>query len=205
MLDRKILDLTRSTLLSLAQKLVNKGIRADQVSWLGFLLGLCAVPLIVLQQELWAIVFILLNRLADGIDGSIARLTTPTDRGAFLDIALDFLFYSAIPLAFALANPQQNALAAVTLLYAFVGTGSSFLAFAVIAAKRQLSSTHFPEKGFYYLGGLTEATETIAVFVLMCLLPQYFWALAYMFAALCALTTATRIVAGIKAFTGSAD
>ena len=205
MLDRKILDLTRSTLLSLAQKLVNKGIRADQVSWLGFLLGLCAVPLIVLQQELWAIVFILLNRLADGIDGSIARLTTPTDRGAFLDIALDFLFYSAIPLAFALANPQQNALAAATLIYAFVGTGSSFLAFAVIAAKRQLSSTHFPEKGFYYLGGLTEATETIAVFVLMCLLPQYFWALAYMFAALCALTTATRIVAGIKAFAGSAD
>ena len=205
MLDRKILDLTRSTLLSLARKLVAKGIRADQVSWLGFLLGLCAVPLIVLQQELWAIVFILLNRLADGIDGSIARLTTPTDRGAFLDIALDFLFYSAIPLAFALANPQQNALAAVTLLYAFVGTGSSFLAFAVIAAKRQLSSTHFPEKGFYYLGGLTEATETIAVFVLMCLLPQYFWALAYIFAALCALTTATRIVAGIKAFAGSAD
>ena len=205
MLDRKILDLTRSTLLSLARKLAAKGVRADQVSWLGFLLGLCAVPLIALQHELWAIVFILLNRLADGIDGSIARLTTPTDRGAFLDIALDFLFYSAIPLAFALANPQQNALAAVTLLYAFVGTGSSFLAFAVIAAKRQLSSTHFPEKGFYYLGGLTEATETIAVFVLMCLLPQYFWALAYMFAALCALTTATRIVAGIKAFTGSAD
>lgn len=205
MLDRKILDLTRSTLLSLARKLVAKGIRADQVSWLGFLLGLCAVPLITLQHELWAIVFILLNRLADGIDGSIARLTTPTDRGAFLDIALDFLFYSAIPLAFALANPQQNALAAVILLYAFVGTGSSFLAFAVIAAKRQLSSTHFPEKGFYYLGGLTEATETIAVFVLMCLLPQYFWALAYIFAALCALTTATRIVAGIKAFAGSAD
>ena len=205
MLDRKILDLTRSTLLSLARKLVAKGIRADQVSWLGFALGLCAVPLIALQHELWAIVFILLNRLADGIDGSIARLTTPTDRGAFLDIALDFLFYSAIPLAFALANPQQNALAAVTLLYAFVGTGSSFLAFAVIAAKRQLSSTHFPEKGFYYLGGLTEATETIAVFVLMCLLPQYFWALAYTFAALCALTTATRIVAGIKAFAGSAD
>ena len=205
MLDRKVLDLSRTVLLSLAQKLSAHRIRADQVSWLGFALGLCAVPLIALQHELWAIVFILLNRLADGIDGSIARLTTPTDRGAFLDIALDFLFYSAIPLAFALANPQQNALAAATLIYAFVGTGSSFLAFAIIAAKRQLSSAYFPEKGFYYLGGLTEATETIAVFVLMCLLPQYFWALAYIFAALCALTTTTRIAAGIKAFTGSAD
>ncbi len=200
MLDRKVLDLSRTVLLSLAQKLSAHRIRADQVSWLGFALGLCAVPLIALQHELWAIVFILLNRLADGIDGSIARITAPTDRGAFLDIALDFLFYSAVPLAFALANPQQNALAAATLIYAFVGTGSSFLAFAVIAAKRNISSSEHPGKGFFYLGGLTEATETILVFIAMCLLPQHFKTLAYAFAALCAITTITRITAGVSAF-----
>ena len=200
MLDRKVLDLSRTVLLSLAQKLSAHRIRADQVSWLGFALGLCAVPLIALQHELWAIVFILLNRLADGIDGSIARITAPTDRGAFLDIALDFLFYSAVPLAFALANPQQNALAAATLIYAFVGTGSSFLAFAVIAAKRNISSSEHPGKGFFYLGGLTEATETILLFIAMCLLPQHFKTLAYAFAALCAITTITRITAGIRAF-----
>jgi hypothetical protein len=38
----------------------------------------------------------------------VARLTTPTDRGAFLDITLDFLFYASVPLAFALADPARQ-------------------------------------------------------------------------------------------------
>jgi phosphatidylglycerophosphate synthase len=158
------------------------------------------VPLIVLEQPSWAILPILANRLLDGVDGALARQVGPTDRGAFLDIALDFLFYSSIPLAFALADPATNALAAAVLIYAFVGTGSTFLAFAVIAAKRGLTSTAYPGKGFYYLGGLTEASETIAAFTAMCLFPAWFPTLAWGFAALCALTTTTRIVTGLKLF-----
>ena len=200
MLDRRILDLTRSTLDAIAKKLVTAGIKTDHITCFGLAIGLGAVPLIATGHEIWAILFILANRLADGLDGSMARMTVATDRGAFLDIAFDFLFYSAIPLAFALANPQQNALAAATLIYAFIGTGSTFLAFAVIAAKRNISSNEHPGKGFFYLGGLTEATETILLFIAMCLLPQYFTTLAYAFAALCAITTITRIAAGIRAF-----
>ena len=200
MLDRRVLELSRDFLNALAARLAARGIRADQVSWFGFVAGLAAVPLIVLQQFPWAILPVLVNRLADGVDGALARQVGPTDRGAFLDIALDFLFYSSIPLAFALADPATNALAAAVLIYAFVGTGSTFLAFAVIAAKRKLTSAAYPGKGFYYLGGLTEATETIAVFIAMCLIPGWFSALAYGFAALCGLTTMTRIAAGIDLF-----
>ena len=200
MLDRRVLELSRDFLNALAARLAARGIRADQVSWFGFVAGLAAVPLIVLQQFPWAILPVLVNRLADGVDGALARQVGPTDRGAFLDIALDFLFYSSIPLAFAIAEPQANALAAAVLIYAFVGTGSTFLAFAVIAAKRKLTSAAYPGKGFYYLGGLTEATETIAVFIAMCLIPGWFSALAYGFAALCGLTTMTRIAAGIDLF-----
>jgi hypothetical protein len=90
------------------------------------------------------------------------------------------------------------ALAAAVLLFAFMGTASSFLAFAVLAAKRGLVSTVYPDKGFYFLGGLTEATETLAVFTLMCLVPAWFVPLALGFAGLCALTTATRIAAGVQ-------
>ena len=200
MLDRRVLDLSRSVLNALAARLAARGIRADQVSWFGFVAGLAAVPLIALQQSLWAILPILVNRLADGFDGALARQVGTTDRGAFLDIALDFLFYSSIPLAFALADPDANALAAAVLIYAFVGTGSTFLAFAVIAAKRGLTSTAYPGKGFYYLGGLTEASETIAVFAAMCLFPAWFQPLAYAFAALCGVTTVTRLAAGIRMF-----
>jgi phosphatidylglycerophosphate synthase len=200
MLDRRILDASRGILGRIANRLIALGITADQVSWLGFVVGLGAVPLIATHHSLWAILCILGNRLADGLDGTIARRTQPTDRGAFLDIALDFLFYSAIPLAFAIADPVANGLPAAVLIYSFVGTGSTFLAFAIIAAKRKLASEDYPDKGFYYLGGLTEATETITVFLAMCLSPGWFPALAYGFAVLCALTTVTRIVAGVRMF-----
>ena len=122
-----------------------------------------------------------------------------TDRGAFLDITLDFLFYASIPLAFAIAAPAANALPAAVLLAAFIGTGSSFLAFAVLAERRGLASATYPQKGFFYLGGLTEATETLICFALMCLWPEHFAWWAYGFSVLCGLTIASRIVGGAKA------
>jgi phosphatidylglycerophosphate synthase len=138
--------------------------------------------------------------LCDGLDGLVARQTHATDAGGFLDITLDFLFYASIPLAFAVANPAANALAAAVLLAAFIGTSTSFLAFAVLAAKRKLTSTDFPDKSFYFLGGLTEATETLMFFTAMCIWPQHFAVLASTFAALCAITIATRIWWGWRAF-----
>ena len=200
MLDRALNDRLQRPLQMLARWLAGQGVRADHLTWAGFAVGLLAVPLIASGHPRWALLAMALNRLADGLDGTLARLTTPTDRGAFLDITLDFLFYASIPLAFALANPAANGLAAAVLLFAFMGTASSFLAFAVLAARRGLTSTAYPRKGFYYLGGLTEATETLAVFTLMCLVPAWFVPLALGFAALCALTTATRVVAGWQAF-----
>lgn len=200
MLDRALNDRLQRPLQAQARWLAGQGVRADHLTWAGFAVGLLAVPLIASGHPRWALLAMALNRLADGLDGTLARLTAPTDRGAFLDITLDFLFYASIPLAFALANPAANGLAAAVLLFAFMGTASSFLAFAVLAARRGLTSTAYPRKSFYYLGGLTEATETLTVFTLMCLVPTWFAPLALGFAALCALTTATRVVAGWQAF-----
>jgi len=200
MLDKAVLDKTRGMLAALANYLLKRGITANQVTVAGFAAGILAVPLIIFDYLILALVCIILNRLLDGLDGTLARLSTPTDRGGFLDIVLDFIFYSAIPLAFAIANPEANALAAAVLIYAFIGTGCSFLAFATIAAKRQMDSTRFPDKSFYYLGGLTEATETIVLFGVMCLLPSYFSLLAYCFAFLCGITTVLRIRAGLELF-----
>jgi phosphatidylglycerophosphate synthase len=200
MLDRALNHALQRPLKRLASGLIALGLRADQVTWAGFAMGLAAIPLIALGQPQWAILGIALNRLADGLDGTMARLTRPTDLGAFLDISLDFLFYASIPLAFVLADPVRNGLAGAVLIYSFIGTGCTFLAFAVLATKRGATSTAYPGKGFYYLGGLTESTETVAVFVLMCLVPQWFGVLAYSFAGLCALTTVMRIAAGMAVF-----
>ncbi len=200
MFDRPAQALIAPGLTALARRLVRRGVSADQVTWAGFGIGLAGAACIALQLPLAGLALILASRLADGLDGAVARLTRPTDRGAFLDITLDFLFYASIPLAFALADPPANALAAAVLLAAFIGTGSSFLAFAVLAERRGLKSLAHPAKGLYYLGGLTEAGETLACFTLMCLWPAAFAPLALGFAALCGLTLVVRLRTGWLTF-----
>ena len=200
MIDRQTTALIRPILDRLARILVQRGIGADALSFTGLAIGWAAAGAIVLQAFWLAAALILVSRLCDGLDGAVARATTPTDRGGFLDISLDFLFYPAVPLAFAMAEPIANALAAAVLLAAFVGTGTCFLAFATIAAKRGLTSIAYPDKSFYFIGGLTEATETLAFFIAMCLWPQHFAALAYLFSAMCAVTIICRIFWGWQAF-----
>jgi phosphatidylglycerophosphate synthase len=199
MLDRRAIALLRPLLDGLARGLVRAGVHADLVTLIGFAIGIAGAGAIAFQLYLPGLALLLASRLLDGIDGAIARLTRPTDRGAFLDITLDFLFYAAIPLAFAVADPVANALAAAVLLAAFIGTATTFLAFAALAAQRGLKSVAYPDKGLYYLGGLTEATETLACFALMCLWPAQFALWAYAFAALCALTIVMRLWMGWKA------
>ncbi len=199
MLDRMALALLKPGITRLAQGLAAARVHADQVTVLGFAVGMGGAAAIASGRPVIGLVLLLASRLCDGLDGALARLTTATDRGAFLDITLDFIFYASVPLAFALADPAANALAAAVLLAAFVGTASSFLAFSVLAAQRGLKSTDYPSKGIYYLGGLTEATETLTCFALMCLWPANFALFAYGFAALCVLTIATRLRAGWQA------
>lgn len=202
MIDRLLYPRIDRLLRPVARASARLGVGADQVTLAGFSVGLAALPLLAFQLYGAALACILLNRLADGLDGAVARATAPSDRGAFLDIALDFFFYATVPLGFALADPAANALAATVLVVAFVGTGSSFLAFAVVAARRGLSAEAYPTKGIFYLGGLTEGFETIAVFAAMCLWPALFPVLALGFAAACLLTTALRWLAGWRAFGG---
>lgn len=200
MIDAAILPLQRRALEPPAAWLAARGASADAITLAGFALGLAAVGALALGAFGPALVLIVLNRLCDGLDGAVARLTGPTRRGAFLDIALDFVFYALVPLGFALHAPETNALPAAALIAAFVGTGSSFLAFAAVAAEAGLTTPRYPTKGIYYLGGLTEGFETIAAFVLMCLFPDAFPAIALAFAAACAISTLLRWRQGWIAF-----
>lgn len=196
MLDRVALVLLTPGLSALARRIARAGIGADAVTLAGFAAGMAGAVAIALEHPLAGLGLMLASRMMDGLDGAVARLGTPTDRGAFLDIALDFLFYASIPLAFAIVDPAANALAAAALLAAFVGTGSSFLACAILAERRGIENPRLPSKGFYYLGGLTEATETLICFVLMCLWPGLFSLWAFGFAGLCVVTIVTRLWAG---------
>jgi phosphatidylglycerophosphate synthase len=193
MLDARLRRLIDPPLAALSAPLARHGVAANAVTIVGFAIGLCALGAIAWQAYGLGLGLLLANRLFDGLDGALARQRGLSDLGGFLDIVLDFIIYAGVPFAFALADPAANALPAAFLILSFVGTGSSFLAFAIMAAKRGIASELRGRKSLYYLGGLTEGTETILAFVLACLLPAWFPLIAWGFGALCWLTTATRI------------
>lgn len=199
MLDTRLRPILDPLLDRAARRLAEHRVSADALTAVGFALGLAACIAIAVEAYALGLALILANRIFDGLDGAVARRAGVTDFGGFIDTVADFLFYAAVPFAFALAEPDR-ALAAAFLILSFVGTGTSFLAFAAIAARRAMTTDRYGLKSIYYLGGLTEGTETLLVFVLMAVMPRWFEALAYGFGALCWLTTAGRIWRGATAF-----
>ena len=187
---RKLID---PYLMALAENLKSWKVTPDQVTIASFAIGVLAAFLIAMDWYLAGLVLLLMSRLGDGLDGSLAKLTQSTDFGGYLDIVLDFAFYGAIPLAFIFADPVNNALAGSVLILSFYVNGASFLAYASLAQKRGLSSTARGSKSIYFTTGLAEASETLAVFVLACLFPAWFSLLAWIFAVVCFYTALARI------------
>ncbi|MEE9376208.1 MAG: CDP-alcohol phosphatidyltransferase family protein [Rhizobiaceae bacterium] len=200
MFDTSIRKIINPILGAIARKLSQLGINADLVTWTGFIIGGLAFAAIATGHPLWGLVLLLASRLCDGLDGAIASITGKTDLGGFLDIVLDFAFYGMIPLAFIANDPGNNAIAGGALLLAFYVNGASFLAYGLIAEKRGMVENARGSKSILYTAGLAEASETIAVFVLMCLWPQWFPFLAIIFAAVIILTTVIRFTLAYREF-----
>lgn len=199
MIDTQIRNIIDKPLILIARLAIKAGANADHITYAGFVVGILAGVAITFDAMMTGFCLIVASRFCDGLDGTVARLQGPTDKGAFLDIAFDFLFYSWIPLCFAFHDPQ-NALAAAFLIFCFIGTGTSFLSYAAIAEKRGIDPSYKGKKGIYYLGGITEGTETILFLLACCYWPTHFVLFAFIFGALCLVTTALRIYRGIQDF-----
>jgi len=198
MFDAKIRALIDAPLNAMGRQLASLGVTANTVTFAGFFLGMTGVALIVAGYPAWALMIIFLSRLADGLDGAVARASRKTDLGGFLDIVLDFIFYGAVPLGFAIADPQTNALPAAVLLLSYFANGSTFLAYAIMAEKQAIQTTAQGVKSLYYMSGLAEGGETILAIILFCLFPQYFPWIAYAYAGLCYASAVGRIVLACK-------
>ena len=175
------------------------GLKANHVTIIGILFGLSGAVCVAFRLFDVAFWLILLNRFADGLDGAVARADSSSDFGGYLDIVCDFVFYSAIPFGFAVAQPA-NALASAFLIFSFIGTASSFLAFAILAEKHHISTKIRGNKAFYYLGGSAEGTETTLLLLVMVIWPNYFIYMAFVFGVLCWVTTLTRIYSAYRQF-----
>ena len=200
MLDTVMRPLVNRPLNSAGRFLARRGVGANAVTFAGLVIGLLAALAVGTGYFALAFALIVVNRITDGLDGAVARASTSTDRGGYLDIVVDYVFYAGIPFAFAVIDPAHNAIPAAALLAGFCLTCSSFLTFATIAAKRGLETETHGEKSFFYSTGLVEGTETIAFFLAMAAMPQWFPVLAWVFAALCVLTAIQRSAIAMKLF-----
>jgi phosphatidylglycerophosphate synthase len=198
-LARRLLD---PALDRIGRALAAGRVPADALTVAGLLCGLGAALAIALAADGLALAALALNRLLDGLDGAVARATTRTDRGGFIDIVFDFTVYGAVPLAFALRDPAANALAAAVLLFAFYVNGASFLAFAAVAAKRGLESSIRGVKSIYFTAGLAEGAETILAFAAMILWPRHFPLIAAAFAGLTLMGAVARVTLAWHVFSG---
>ena len=199
MFDAQLRPLIDRLLNPIGRGLVTLGVTANQVTMIGAAFGLIAAGCAAAGLFYPALWFVIANRFIDGLDGAVARASRSSDFGGYLDIVSDFIFYSAIPLAFAVARPE-TALAAAFLIFSFIGTATSFLGFAILAEKHQVTTQIRGKKAFYYLGGLTEGTETILLFLAMLIWPDYFSLMAIVFGILCWVTTGARIYAAYRQF-----
>lgn len=200
MLDRYMRPLIDPPLNWAASRLAATPLTPNGLTLVGMGFGLCAAFAVSKHQFTLCLGLIALSRLADGLDGPLARARgTSSDFGGFLDILCDFVFYAAIPLSFAFASPA-NALPAAALLAGFLLTAVSHLAFAIHAEKRGFTTDSQGKKSFFFADGLAEGTETIAVFVAMCLWPLYFPQIAYAYALICVFSALGRTISAWRTF-----
>ena len=203
MFDRSIQRLIQKPL-SFLGKFLLKIFQPNQITFIGFFFGIVMCFLIFIHSYFLAILFLFLNRLCDGLDGVMARQTSPSPLGAYLDIILDFIIYAAFVLVFSLEN-QINLLTGVFLLFTYICTGTTFLTQAIIQpqldySQQQDNTEDGIPKSFIYASGLIEGTETIFFMFLCLIMPKAFPILGFLFSVLCLITAIARVIIFYKKY-----
>lgn len=182
------------------KKLAKMGVSANLISILGFIIGIFAINFLSLEMYGYALLCILLNRVFDAVDGAIARHSEITDFGVFLDAALDYIFYAGVIFGFALANPEQNAIAACFLMFAFASAACAMLAYAVIAYKNNSNEKLELNQSPFYLGGFAQGFETFIALIILCIIPVWFMPIAIILGALSLVKTLSVVAAAYYNF-----
>lgn len=195
MLDTRMRALVGPALEAAGRRLAAAGLPPAALTVAGWAAGAGACAATALRAWPVALGFWLANRLLDGLDGPTARAGFPTDAGGFLDIVADFSVYAGIILGLAVALPGAR-LGCVALLTAYYISGTAFLALSSLAERRRQRLGD--NRSLRFVGGLAEGTETIAVYVLLFLLPQHATVIVWAFTAAVAVTAAQRILTGVR-------
>lgn len=147
-----------------------RNVSPDQITWAGFWLGLACAAAAAAGRYQLALLLWAANRLADGLDGTRARISgQQTDWGGYLDILLDHVVYALIPLGLAYQQGNWGACAFLQAAY-FVNTISWCYLAAVLEKGQKV------ERGYTSVvmpPALIEGTETVVLFSLFLLWPEW--------------------------------
>ena len=167
-------------------------VSANQITIFGFVLGVGCFLAIATNSLTAALILLGLNRLADGLDGAVARAQSPSELGAYLDIVADFALWGLLPIGFIILD-SDNSVAAAVLLSSFSMSMTVFLAFSIMAEKRGLETDAQGRKSFFYVAGLAEGTETIAFFAIVIIWPEAFIPAAFVYAGIVYVSVIGRV------------
>lgn len=210
MLDRSLRGLLSRPLEAMAAAVARPGITPDGLTITGLVLGLGSAAAAGFQLWWVALALWLISRVADGLDGTLARrrrrresadaASPPSHAGGFLDITADFVVYGAtvVGVAFgATAGYGAPWWPFLLVLLAYYVNGTAFLAFSSIAERS--GRTIDDGRSLSFLGRIAEGAETIAVHALWLILPFWAWQIALVWAVFVAVSAVQRIVAGYRA------
>ncbi len=169
------------------------------LTMLGLVMGVITAVSLYQQQYLIGLIFWGLNRLFDGLDGAVARLSGhASDFGGYIDILFDFIIYAAIPIGLVLGQQSGTdgdtiTLALIFLLATYYVNGASWMYLAAILEKRnqgnanKLTSITVPS-------GLIGGTETILFYTAFIILPSYIFWLFGVMGSLIIITIGQRLI-----------
>ncbi|MGE3811174.1 MAG: CDP-alcohol phosphatidyltransferase family protein [Candidatus Nanopelagicales bacterium] len=195
MLDQRARALYAPAIGRVAASAAGAGISAGAVTATGLLVGIGACVAAALGAWGVALVLWLANRTLDGLDGAIARSSAPSDLGGMLDFLADFVVYAGFVVAVGIAVPDAR-LAITVLLAAYLLNNVALLSFSSLIEKRGLDLGD--ERSLRFTAGLTEGTETILAYCAICLLPAHAGTIAWVFAAMVAITIGQRVALAVR-------
>lgn len=190
MFDATLRSRLEAPLDRIAAQIRGRGVSANAVTAVGLALGIGCCVAISFSQWSVALALWLANRLADGLDGPIARQGATTDLGGFFDIIADFAVYGGVLLALGVALPETRT-AALAVFLGYYLSGSSFLAFSSLATKRERAGDG---RSLVFPAGLAEGTETIVAYLVILAFPSQAEALLWIWAAIVGVTFVQRLV-----------
>lgn len=196
MFDRRLRH-TKERVLYPAARLLGQYASPTQITLIGGIFGLLAAFAVMQAAYGVALLLWLINRVLDGLDGSVARLfNRQTDFGGYIDILVDNVVYAAIPIGFVIAQPRPIIVGTVlTMLAIFYVNNASWMFLSSILEKRNRGVTHSGEMTSITMpDGIIGGTETVIAYALFLLLPLTVEWLFMIYGGLTVVTILQRIV-----------